>query len=174
MMQEFMGDTWKKVDTEHGLKIPILPVQEQPEVQTSDKPYLIYTYDVLSTGDLYQHQIENAIFSIYSQSSAVVSATTKLMTRLFNKYDDTARDINRWLHTTQGAHNRSLQAYVTGNPDDDMWIDELRNFRFTTVNVAGVAGQQPAPGEGGRVDSLITIELNYTEKIMALDKTAWN
>ena len=174
MMQRFMSDTWVKIDTGQGLKIPIIPVQEQPEAQTSDRPYIVYTYDMLSTGDLFQHQIEQAMFSIYSQSSAVVSATTKLMVRLFNKYDITAREINQWLHTEAGVYGKSLEQQKTGNPDYDTWIDELRNFKFTTVNVAGVAGQQPSPGEAGRLDSLITIELNFVERDTSLDTTNWN
>lgn len=159
MMQDYMPDTWGMIDTGTGRKIPILPVQEQPEQQTSNRPYIVYTYDVLPTSDVWQYQTESMYLVIFSQSSAVISSTTKLMTRLFNKYDVTAREINKWV---QGPE---IEKYFEGAKE---WLDEYRNYRFKTVRVAGVAGQQPTPQEAGRVDSAITLELTYVELDMGM------
>lgn len=158
-LKRYMPDKWKHIERElpDGTKIntiPIIPAQEQPEVQDSGRPYIVYIYDVHSTGDLYQLERESISLVVYSQDAGLISSTTKLITKLLNKYDDSARDINHWIKSPMGIQ----QAY-----GDHDWVREMRRYSFKEIHVSGSVGAQPAPGEGGRMDSIITVELVYTE-----------
>lgn len=166
MLAEHMPDTWKKIQVpnEDGTTrrvIPIIPTQEQPEAQVSERPYIVYMYDIVSTSDLWQLQGETLVWRIFSQSPATIAATTKLATRLFNRFEETAYDINAWLHSETGFgkyYDESLDQY--GYND---WMDDYRNFQFKTVSIAGVSGTQPSDSEGNRVDALVTIDLKFIE-----------
>lgn len=161
LLTEHMPSTWAEVDELSDM--PIIPTQEQPEEQTSGKPYIVYTYDYMSTSNLWQFQNETAYFRVISQSAATIAATTKLMIRVFNRLDDSARDINAWIHSQGAFAGGGLSKYATGNSEYDVWIEEVKNFQFKYTRLAGVTGTQPAASEAGRVDSIISIELHYVE-----------
>src|SRR5699024_3208010 len=95
MLRANMPDTWAEVPSLSDM--PIIPTQEQPEEQTSGKPYIVYTYDYRATSDLWQIQEETMYLRILSQSAATIAATTKLMVRVFNRMDESAWDINDWI-----------------------------------------------------------------------------
>lgn len=163
-LTEHMPDTWSLSAGQNFSDMPIIPAQEQPEEQTSEKPYIVYIYDYMATSDLWQYQRESMSLRIFSQSPATIAATTKLCVRLFNKHDETAMDINEWLHSDDG-----LAKFAFGDSRYDQWIDEAKNFSFRTVTLSGTQGVQPAVGEGGRLDAIITIEIRYIEREMGLD-----
>lgn len=160
MMRKYMGDIWYPIKGRGDAEtIPIVAAQEQPELQASENPYIVYAYDILATTDLWQIQQESMALTIFTQSPARLSATSKLCVRLFNRRDESARDINRWLRNAEG-----LLKYETGDSQYDKWIDEFQNFRFLTTSVPNVQSVQPARGEAGRVDGTVTIDLKYVER----------
>lgn len=165
-LKTYMGDSWKPIPTGGGKisAIPIIPVQEQPEVQTSENPYIVYAYDVAVTTDLWQLQNETSMFTIYSQSPATIASTTRLMQRLFNKWDESAQDVNRWIRSEDG-----LGKFSIGDSEYDQWIDEVKNFKFRFIRVAGVLGTDPATQEAGRLNSSITIESSFIERDMRIE-----
>lgn len=155
MLTEHLGGMWRKIERGGTTVVPILPAQEQPEVQDTDLPYMVYVYDYGNTGGLFQYQNETLTLRLFSSSASVIAATTKLCMRLFNKYDESAFDVNTWL--------MSRDEHRTGDARRDKWIDEMQNFQFKTIHVSGTQGVQPTTNEDGRMDSIITIELEYIE-----------
>ena len=169
MLRKYMPEHWDFIQNESGaneLVIPIIPHQDQPETQRSEKPYMVYTYDFSETGDLFQYQRETFTVRIYSQSTATLAATTKFIMRLFNRYDESAFDVNAWLHDLVPGRDTIESDYMTGRPEFDKWIDEAKNYIFKVVKVSGVEGAQPTTGEGNRVDAMIVIDMEYVEKDM--------
>lgn len=156
-----MPDTWSLGEGQGLSDMPIIPTQEQPEEQTSGRPYIVYTYDYMTTTDLWQLQSETVYFRIISQSAATVAATTKLMMRAFNRMDESAQDINRWIHSPTGLGKYKIPG--DENAQYNTWMDEARNFQFKFTRVSGVTGAQPAASEAGRMDSIVSIEMRYVE-----------
>lgn len=164
-LQQRLPAHWKKVTAAGMLKIPIVPAQEQPELQDSGAAYIVYVYDYGPTGDLWQLENERLTLRVFSENAAVLSETTKLCRRLFNKWDESAMEVNRWLYAPDG-----LEKYKTGTTEYDQWMDEARNFLFKSIKVSGTQGVQPAPDEGGRTDTLIFLDLTYVEKQWSPDE----
>lgn len=158
-LQESMGEVWRPIGNNNA--IPIIPAQEQPEFQTSEQPYMVYAYSHDMTTDLWQLQEESMAITMYSQSPARVAATGKLIKRIFNKWDESAQDVNAWIRSSDG-----LGKYKTGQSEYDQWIDEVENFNFKFIRLLGITGPQPAEGEGSRVDSTVSINMSYIEKEM--------
>lgn len=161
MMREHMGDIWKPIGT--NKIVPIVAAQEQPELQSSENPYIVYAYDYGITDDLWQLQNETMALTVFTQSPGRLAATTKLCMRLFNRRDESARDINAWMRRNPDSERPSLEKYRTGKPQYDDWLDEFRNFKFLTMR-SYATGVQPAPGEGRRVDGTIMVEMTYVER----------
>lgn len=159
MLTEHMRYQWKP-GGEHG-DIPIIPTQEQPEEQASGKPYIVYTYDYNMTTGLWQLQNETIYLRVISQSAATIAATTKLIMRVFNRMDESAVDINEWIRSPEGLGKYEIPG--ADNAEYNVWMDEARNFQFKFTRISGVTGMQPAASEGGRSDSIISIELHYVE-----------
>ena len=154
-IQKQLGGLW----AEFNGQPPIIPAQEQPELQASERPYMVYVYDTFATTDVWQIQTENVMFIIYTQSPRTITATTKLASRLFNKFDVTAQEINAWIQSPDG-----IIKYVPDGKDKQEILEQYRDFRFKTVRVAGITGAEPSREEGGRMNAAITIEAVFTER----------
>ena len=150
-IQKQLGGLWADFNGQP----PIIPAQEQPELQASERPYMVYVYDTFATTDVWQIQTENVMFVIYTQSPRTITMTTKLASRIFNKFDVTAQEINAWMRAPDG-----LAAQVS----DPKILEQYRDFRFKTVRVAGITGVEPSREEGGRMNAAITIEAVFTER----------
>lgn len=157
-LRKYMGDTWKPIQPNGSQGIPIIPAQDQPETQTTNSPYMVYVYDTHPASDVFVMQHESLSLRVFSQSPATLAATTKLCYRLFSRWDITAREINDWLVAPDG-----LAQYAVGNEQYDQWLDEARAIKFLTVQFMRGQGTQPADDEGGRVDAIITIDMDFVE-----------
>lgn len=144
-----------------GGGIPIIPAQDQPETQVSDSPYIVYVADTLPTNDLFSYQREAMHFRVFSQSTGTINSTMRLFGRLMNKWDITARDLNRWVR-----HPDGLKKYLPAE-----WMDEARNFQFKTIRVVSAVGIEPSGGEGKRVDASMSLEVGFIEVNMGLPKS---
>lgn len=79
--------------------IPIVPVQELPEManQFRDKPYIVYT---ISSNDnladtMWMRQRDSAQFMIFSQDVNNIIAIKNVMLDFLRRYDDSAQLINK-------------------------------------------------------------------------------
>lgn len=169
-LQAYMADTWKPLERTGVAAIPILPAQEQPEAQTSGNPYMIYIYDTNGTSDFFHLQSETLSIRMFSQSPVTIAATGKLCTKLFNRYDDSAYDINMWivrgLERSDGTPylpHESFASFAAAYNIRPMWLDEVQNYRIKYTTVSGIQGAQPAESEFGRVDSIVSIDIHFVE-----------
>jgi hypothetical protein len=177
-----MEDIWQPLPRTGVAGIPIIPAQEQPEVQSSENPYMVYIYDTNATSELYQMQSETLSLRMFSQSPSTIAATGKLCTKLFNRYDDSAFDINMWIVRgltgpggTDYLPHESFEAFSAAYGINSMWLDEVRNYRIKYTTISGIQGAQPAESEGGRVDSIVSIEINFIEiqdRVLGSDNSA--
>lgn len=164
MLSTRLGHIWD-VDDHHDVKpldIPIIPAQDQPDTQTSERPYIVYDYSYTTSGDPYQIENESLTLRVFSQSTSTLAMTTKLCIRLFGQFDKSAADINRWINDT--TPGKGLQKYMAEDGRYNTWIEEVRNFKFLSVSVPGTQGAEPAAQEAGRLDTLIFLDIKYVER----------
>lgn len=163
-LQVQLPDIWKPLE---GGGIPIIPAQDQPETQVSSNPYIVYVADVLPTTDLFSYQRESMHLRIFSADPGVLNSTVRLISRLMNKWDITARDLNRWVR-----HDDGFGKYVAADYDDyNPWVEEAVNFQFKTIRVVSGVGIEPSGGEGKRMDTSMSLEIGFIEKQMGLPVT---
>lgn len=80
-----------------GLEIvPIIPVQQQPEMNQflSGKKHIVYDKIGISYDDIWLLCTEKILFTVYSTEITDIYEIRNLMTDLFRRMDDSARDIN--------------------------------------------------------------------------------
>jgi hypothetical protein len=76
--------------------IPIIPVQQQPELNQflSGKKHIVYDKIGSSYEDIWLICTEKVLYTIYSTDINDIYEIRNLMTDLFRRMDDSARDIN--------------------------------------------------------------------------------
>jgi len=156
MLRRYMPETWKPGSG--MLTIPIIPAQDQPETQTGLGPYIVYDGSFSPTDDLYQIETERMTLRIFSEDTDVLTSTVKLCRRLFDRKDDSAFELNRWLDREDG-----LGQYAMKDQRYNTWMEEARNVKFLTTSVVGTEGAAPAETQEGRLDTLVFLDLTYVE-----------
>ena len=78
--------------------IPIIPVQQQPELNQflSGKKHIVYDKIGLSYEDIWLLACEKVLFTVYSTDVSDLYEIRNLMTDLFRRMDESARDINKF------------------------------------------------------------------------------
>lgn len=78
--------------------IPIIPIQQQPELNQflSGKKHIVYDKIGLSYEDIWLLACEKVLFTVYSTDVSDLYAVRNLMTDLFRRMDESARDVNRF------------------------------------------------------------------------------
>ena len=157
MLQTQLPDIWKPMA---GGGIPIIPAQDQPETQVSENPYIVYVTDTMPTTDLFSLQTETMHLRIFSQSAGTLNRTVRLLSRLMNKWDVTARDLNRWTQHPDGRRKFPAE-----------WLDEVDNFQFKNIRLVSGVGIEPSGGEGKRMDTSVSLSITFIEREMSLPVT---
>lgn len=149
---------WSKIESEDILSksnysglVPIIPVQETPEFITIieaqpgvvSHPYLVYSWTRVSTGQAWFLKQHNIAYSIRSADDDKTSQLLNLFERELQDYDMAARRVNTFVSEF-------------GSPAH-------RRFSFTHINVQVLGAPQPSGSENGVSESLVTLNVNYTE-----------
>lgn len=76
--------------------IPIIPVQQQPELNQflSGKKHIVYDKIGLSYEDNWMICCEQILFTIYATDFSEINETRNLMIDVFRRMDDSAKDLN--------------------------------------------------------------------------------
>jgi len=76
--------------------IPIIPIQQQPELNQflSGKTHIVYDKIGMSYQDNWMICQERILFTIYSVDVAEINSIRNLMIDVFRRMDDSARDLN--------------------------------------------------------------------------------
>lgn len=145
---------WDKMTTElpeHWKPIrgmsAIIPAQEQPEMTESGQNYMTYVYMDQGSRDLYALQYQNIDWTIFSPSATAASSTIALSRDLFGRYDESAREVNRWVSQSKFADNEFVRRYI-----------------FKQIQVTGSTSSQPATDEGGTMDAMLSISYSFIER----------
>jgi hypothetical protein len=78
--------------------IPIIPVQQQPELNQflSGKKHIVYDKIGISYDDIWLICTEKVLFTVYSTEVSDIYEIRNLMTDLFRRMDDSAKDVNKF------------------------------------------------------------------------------
>jgi len=139
---------WHKLQTqlgwnaaETGNLIPITVPQQQPQLSQYTGPYIVYKWTLMPSGEYFLMREEQIAFTIYSQEEDDIRYCIAMMDDIFNKYDDSAKEINNWIS-------------LNGNPGEKKF-----DFKYTYTITGN--GPQPAASEGGRMDGMVIIRACY-------------
>jgi hypothetical protein len=118
--------------------IPIIPIQQSPEMNQflSGKKHIVYDKIGMSYEDNWAICCEQILFTTYSTDVSEINEIRNLMTDLFRRMDDSARDINNYSEISQ-------------------------NFKFFSIFVADISPTAPSEELAGFLSSDIILEVKY-------------
>jgi hypothetical protein len=163
--------------------IPIIPVQQQPELNQflSGKKHIVYDKIGISYEENWMICCEKILFTIYSTDVSDIYEIRNLMTDLFRRMDESAKDLNysiisdhseipgtscTTLGVTQQVNGVSYQCIRSGNrlvwskgaPQD--WPD--LSFNFHNINLLEISPTTPSEELQGFLSADIILEVKYS------------
>lgn len=120
--------------------VPIIPIEDEPELRDSGKAYIIYGWSENEENGLHMIQRGNMSFRIIAEDSNQLSYITNVLTMGFRNEDETANSVNWWA---------SLSDY------------DFKGLRFTWVKTILVESADPATAEGGQVEGSVMVGYRY-------------
>jgi hypothetical protein len=118
--------------------IPIIPVQQSPELNQflSGKKHIVYDKIGLSYEDNWAICCEQVLFTIYSTDISEINEIRNLMTDLFRRMDDSARDANAYSGIS-------------------------KKFKFFSIFVADISPTAPSEELQGFLSADVVLEVKY-------------
>jgi hypothetical protein len=122
--------------------VPIIPVQQSPEMNQflSGKKHIVYDKIGLSYEDNWAICCEQILFTIYSTDVSEINQIRNLMTDLFRRMDDSARDANAY----SGISSK---------------------FKFFSIFVADISPTAPSEELSGFLSSDVILEVKYARHL---------
>jgi hypothetical protein len=119
--------------------IPIIPVQQQPELDQflSGKKHIVYDKIGMSYEDNWLICCEQILFTIYSTDVSEISEIRNFMTDLFRRMDESARDVNHW----EGLSDK---------------------FKFHSIFIADISATTPSEELQGFLSTDVILEIKYS------------
>jgi hypothetical protein len=113
--------------------IPIIPVQQQPELNQflSGKTHIVYDKVGMTYEDNWLICCEKLLFTIYSTSVSEINAIRNLMLDVFRRMDDSARDLNASRNTDKIIFHNTMVIETTPTEPSQ----ELQGFLSTDVMI---------------------------------------
>ena len=111
--------------------IPIIPVQQQPELNQflSGKKHIVYDKIGLSYEDNWMICCEKMIFTIYATDFSEINEIRNLMLDVFRRMDDSAKDLNASKSTPQIKFFNTLVLEISPTSPSE----ELQGFLSSDV-----------------------------------------
>jgi len=136
--------------------IPVVPVEETADLITiiesqagiTSHPYIVYTWNRINTGQMWYLKSHQIAYSVRSTDQVKMGQLVNLFEREFERYDESARNVNRYLQTAQ-----------TTPPVPAL----LKKYSFKYINLTQISGPMPAEAENEENEALITITAAFTE-----------
>jgi hypothetical protein len=122
--------------------IPIIPVQQQPEMNQflSGKKHIVYDKIGMSYEDNWVISCEQILFTIYSTDISEINQIRNLMMDLYRRMDESARDANSYNGISQ-------------------------KFKFYSIFVADVSPTAPSEELAGFLSADIILEVKYARHV---------
>ena len=121
-------------------KIPVIPVNDEPEYRDSGKAYIIYGWSENEENNVRPIQRGNISFRIIAEDSNQLNHITSILARGMEDEEETATSIN-WWSTSHTA--------------------DLKGIRFTWVKTVLVESADAADTEGGQVEGTVIVGYRY-------------
>lgn len=122
--------------------VPIIPVQQQPELNQflSGKTHIVYDKVGISYEDNWLICCEQILFTIYSTDVSEVVQIRNLMMDLYRRMDESARDLN--------------------------YLDTLSDkFKFYSLYVADISPISPSEELAGFLSGEVVLEAKYSRHV---------
>jgi hypothetical protein len=118
--------------------IPIIPVQQQPEMNQflSGKKHIVYDKIGMSYEDNWVICCEQILFTIYSTDISEINQIRNLMMDLYRRMDESARDTNLYSGISQ-------------------------KFKFYSIFVADISPTAPSEELAGFLSADVVLEVKY-------------
>ena len=118
--------------------VPIIPIQQSPEMNQflSGRKHIVYDKIGMSYEDNWAICCEQILFTIYSTEVSEINEIRNLMTDLFRRMDDSAKDANAY----PGISNK---------------------FKFFSIFVADISPTSPSEELAGFLSSDVILEVKY-------------
>lgn len=151
---------WSRIEEEGILNkadyegmVPIVPIEETPDLLTviqgqegiSTRPYIVYTWNKVNTGQMWFMKTHQVAYSV--RSPVDLGSLINLFEHEFEQYDKSAQKVNSYLSTL---------------PDINGILHPLRKWKFQYISVSTLGGGLPAESENGVNEALITITATFT------------
>jgi hypothetical protein len=122
--------------------VPIIPVQQQPELNQflSGKTHIVYDKVGTSYEDNWVISCEQVLFTIYSTDVSEIVQIRNLMMDLYRRMDESARDLN----------------YYDGLSD---------KFKFYSIFVADISPTAPSAELAGFLSADVILEVKYSRHV---------
>jgi hypothetical protein len=124
--------------------LPIIPVQQQPEMNQflSGKKHIVYDKIGMSFEDNWVVSCEQILFTIYSTDISEINQIRNLMMDLYRRMDESARDANLY----NGISNK---------------------FKFYSIFVADISPTAPSEELAGFLAADVVLEVKYARHVGA-------
>ena len=122
--------------------IPIIPVQQQPELNQflSGKKHIVYDKTGITYDDTWLICNEQVMFTLYSTDISEINEMRNFIIDLFRRSDESARDINNFI----------------GNSS---------KFRFHTVYIGDISPTAPSDEVLGFLSTDVIVEIKYSRDV---------
>ncbi len=129
--------------------IPIVPVQQQPEMNQflSGKKHIVYDKIGMSYENNWMICCEQILLTIYSTELIDIVEIRNFLTDEFRRMDESARDVNKW----------------TGLSD---------KFKFHSIHIADISSTAPSEEIQGFYASDVILEIKYSRIVDSVGRFA--
>lgn len=141
VLQRNDPDTWNK--SLYGGLVPIVPLNEEPELSEFDGPRIIYDFTNTETGTMYFKGRGTVTFAIRDHNYRRMTRAMNILTESFGRFDESAHDVNEFIE---------LNKAQTG-------VDF--NLSFGHIRVPFAESGTPETEEGGMMVGIVNIAFDY-------------
>lgn len=131
--------TWTEAN--YGGTIPIVPLNEEPELSEFTGPRIVYEYTHPDSGPAYYRQRGNMTLAIRDDNFRRMGKTMNILETAFNRYDESARDVNDYIQRRKASLDLGIS--------------------FGSINVGFSQSGTPETQEGGRMVGIVDIEFDF-------------
>ena len=126
-------------DNLNSVVIPIIPVQQSPELNQflSGKKHIVYDKIGMSYEDNWAICCEQMLFTIYATEISDINEIRNFMTDQFRRMDDSARDVNQFATLSN-------------------------KFRFHSIFIADISPTEPSEEIQGFFSADVILEVKYS------------
>jgi hypothetical protein len=128
----------------YGGLIPITTPEQQPEFNSFNAPYIVYSYSPQGTDPDWIIEGEVIAYTVFSANSSDIRQAINVMKASLNRFDESAKDVNSFIKSSTLA------------------TADIKAFDYKVVRVTSASGPQPALQEGGRRDGSLILTVRYT------------